>query len=39
MTLFQEATVVTLKTITPLSGLRGVITESDVQAEFEERTD
>lgn len=36
MTPFQGATVVTLKTITPLSSLRGVITESDAPAEFEE---
>lgn len=36
MTPFQGATVVTLKTITPLSSLRGVITESDAPAEFVE---
>lgn len=30
---FREATVVTLKTITPLSSSRGVITESDAPAE------
>lgn len=39
MTPFQGATVVTLKTITPLSGLRGAITESDAQAEFVQRRD
>lgn len=37
MSPFLRATVVTLKTITPLSGLRGVITESDAPAESEER--
>lgn len=36
MTPFQGATVGTLKTITPLSSLRGVITESDAPAEFVE---
>lgn len=36
MTPFQGATVVTLKTITALSSLRGVITESDAPAEFAE---
>lgn len=36
MTPFQGATVVTLKTITPLSRLRGAITGSDAPAEFVE---
>lgn len=36
MTPFQGATVVTLRTITALSSLRGVITESDAPAEFAE---
>lgn len=36
MTPFQGATVGTLKTITPLSSLWGVITESDAPAEFVE---
>jgi len=37
MTPFQRATVVTLKTITPLSSLREVITESDAPAESGKR--